>query len=400
MIFVLNILTLNVWGIPYISRDREERIKAIGDELSKGIFDVVSLQEVWSQSDYETLKKRTSNVLPYTHYFHSGVAGSGLCLLSKYPIISAFFHAWSVNGYVHRIQHGDWFGGKGVGLCRILVKNQPINVYVAHLHAEYDTQNDEYKAHRVIQAFDTAQFIESTRSDSILQILAGDLNTEPEDISYKVLTKTSKLKDTCNLELIGTNECERNSYTPLEVVKSNSIGKRIDHILFRPGEKHTADVIQYELPFHDRIPGKTFSYSDHEAVYAKISISAKKNLPHELEGEQYCYTAECLSSETLETIAALNESIAICDDILHKLHNHRIVYLTSALIFSILLFIVIDISPPYGFKLVYLIIKVILSGMIIFCIFMGTLWNIMEKNGILSGKLSMEIALRYIERQN
>lgn len=36
----------------------------------------------------------------------SGVFGSGLCVLSKYPIISTLFHSWSVNGYVHRLQHG------------------------------------------------------------------------------------------------------------------------------------------------------------------------------------------------------------------------------------------------------------------------------------------------------
>lgn len=55
----------------------------------------------------------------------------------------------------------------------------------SQLHAEYDMDNDDYKTHRVIQAFDTAQFIEATRWDSDVQILAGDLNTKPKDISYK-----------------------------------------------------------------------------------------------------------------------------------------------------------------------------------------------------------------------
>lgn len=64
----------------------------------------------------------------------SGVFGSGLCILSKHPILMTLFHAWSVNGYVHRIHHGDWFGGKGVGLCKILVRdNHPVNVYIAHV---------------------------------------------------------------------------------------------------------------------------------------------------------------------------------------------------------------------------------------------------------------------------
>lgn len=68
------------------------------------------------------------------------------------------FHSWSVNGYVHRVQHGrvllisrstvkkiyfifpklyllpgDWFGGKGVGLCQIMVQKQPVNIYIAHV---------------------------------------------------------------------------------------------------------------------------------------------------------------------------------------------------------------------------------------------------------------------------
>lgn len=73
--------------------------------------------------------------LNWNDLFHifSGVFGSGLCVLSKYPIVTTLFHAWSVNGYVHRIQHGDWFGGKGVGLCQILVNGYPVNVYIAHV---------------------------------------------------------------------------------------------------------------------------------------------------------------------------------------------------------------------------------------------------------------------------
>lgn len=106
---------------------------AIGEEIATGKYDIVSLQEVWSETDYQNIRKRVESVLPYAHYFYSGVVGSGLCVLSAYPIISALFHSWSVNGYVHRIQHGDWFGGKGVGLCQIKVNGSLINFYTAHV---------------------------------------------------------------------------------------------------------------------------------------------------------------------------------------------------------------------------------------------------------------------------
>lgn len=53
-----------------MSKDRQERVEAIGTELAKGNFDVVSLQEVWTTDDYEYLRARAHDVLPYSHYFH------------------------------------------------------------------------------------------------------------------------------------------------------------------------------------------------------------------------------------------------------------------------------------------------------------------------------------------
>lgn len=44
------------------------------------------------------------------------------------------FHKWSLNGYVHKISHGDWFGGKGVGLCIVRVKDINLHVYIAHVY--------------------------------------------------------------------------------------------------------------------------------------------------------------------------------------------------------------------------------------------------------------------------
>lgn len=65
--------------------------------------------------------------------------------------------------------------------------NHAFVVYVIffQLHAEYDRNCDEYQAHRVLQAFDTAQFIQLTSMGADLVVLAGDLNTEPDDLSYR-----------------------------------------------------------------------------------------------------------------------------------------------------------------------------------------------------------------------
>lgn len=58
-------------------------------------------------------------------------------------------------------------------------------MFLLQLHAEYDSKYFDYKAHRVIQAFDTAQFIAATRDGAAVQVLAGDLNSNPDDIAYK-----------------------------------------------------------------------------------------------------------------------------------------------------------------------------------------------------------------------
>lgn len=109
------------------------------------------------------------------------------------------------------------------------------------LHAEYDRESDDYNAHRVVQAFDTAQFIQSTRCDSCIQVLAGDLNTEPGDLAYRILLVASGLQDPFNETEHGdggTNECPQNTYTPSAQRENNEKGKRIDYILFRSGVNH------------------------------------------------------------------------------------------------------------------------------------------------------------------
>lgn len=57
-------------GIRFISKDRVQRMNAIGDELATGKYDFVFLQEIWTTEDYERIKKRTSDVLPYSYYFY------------------------------------------------------------------------------------------------------------------------------------------------------------------------------------------------------------------------------------------------------------------------------------------------------------------------------------------
>ncbi|KAH8301202.1 hypothetical protein KR018_007507 [Drosophila ironensis] len=418
LLLELNILTLNIWGIPYVSSDRGPRIEAICKELASGNYDIVSMQEVWTQQDSERLQKATEAVLPYAHYFHSGVMGAGLLVLSKYPILGTLFHAWSVNGYFHRIQHADWFGGKGVGLCRILVEGQMVHLYNAHLHAEYDNANDEYKTHRVIQAFDTAQFIEATRGNSVLQILAGDLNAQPQDISYKVLLYTSKMLDSCASDSFRTNECEHNSYTSARSLAKNPQGIRIDHIFVRGGDEVNAEIVEYKLPLPHRVPGEKFSFSDHEAVLAKLRVRrtprnsvATIDVHCQVEEEEACpaagaeqQAATCngnsgaVTSMPAARTAALHEALELCDASLLQLNTDRILYYSAATFLFVLLVLLVEFTAPVGMRTIFLLLKFIVFGVILFCLFMASIWNYMERNGVLQGKKAMEVMLHHAQK--
>lgn len=89
-------------------------------------------------------------------------------------------------------------------------------------------------AHRVLQAFDTAQFVRMTSGGTDAIVLAGDLNTEPQDLAYKIIRNIAGLADTCpnSASHIGTNECANNSYTSSKLARMNPDGKRIDHIMY------------------------------------------------------------------------------------------------------------------------------------------------------------------------
>nr|CAG4636771.1 EOG090X00X3 [Ceriodaphnia reticulata] len=287
----LTALTLNCWGIAGVSKDRRSRILAIANHLILGNYDFVFLQEVWVEDDFQIIVRKVANTYPYSHYFHSGVIGGGVCILSKAKIVDVYFHAWSLNGYVHKIQHGDWFGGKGVGLCTVIYHGLKINLYVTHLHAEYDRENDEYRAHRAVQAFETSQMIRYTRKMADVSILGGDLNTEPGDLAYRLICDHTSLQDlyltTGKPEVEGmTSETPANSYTATESLRVCPSGKRIDYVMCSSRKGLRIETVDVSIPLPSRVPDCSFSYSDHEAVCAKFRILETQSTAKQVQNQQ------------------------------------------------------------------------------------------------------------------
>jgi len=111
---ILTLKPCNHRGLKFVSKDRQDRLTAIGRYLadaSRG-YDIVGLQEVWVYDDYLRIKELVQETLPYTKHWRSGVLGSGLVVLSKYPIVSTMIKRFALNGDPFKFFHGDWYVGK------------------------------------------------------------------------------------------------------------------------------------------------------------------------------------------------------------------------------------------------------------------------------------------------
>jgi sphingomyelin phosphodiesterase 2 len=117
----LRVLSLNCWGLKYIATLRNERLAEIGNQIATAVPqpDIVGLQECWTQMDYNAIREKTSHFLPYGKFYHSGIFGGGLAILSRWPIIESNMVPYPLNGRPAAFYRGDWYVGKGVACARI-----------------------------------------------------------------------------------------------------------------------------------------------------------------------------------------------------------------------------------------------------------------------------------------
>ncbi|PWN45819.1 hypothetical protein IE81DRAFT_336075 [Ceraceosorus guamensis] len=217
----LRVLTLNVWGLKYISKLRVERIEAIANRLAKGIggdevleqgdeqlrtrsraraYDVVALQEIWCEStDWKMLKERVRHLYPYSKFFFTGAFGSGLAILSAHPILHTQTHPYSLNGHPIHVHHGDWIVAKAAGCATLRVDKGglgEVDVWVTHTVAAGGEDGPESsRAHRVSQAYQLASLAKRSAQRSRHVICLGDFNSTPPSLSLALLRDVGGLSD-------------------------------------------------------------------------------------------------------------------------------------------------------------------------------------------------------------
>jgi len=197
----INVITLNCWGLKYLAKFRHERLLEIGKRIANADppAHIVGLQECWTQQDYQAIRKHTRHLLPYGKFYHSGIFGGGLAILSKWPIEESSMARYPLNGRPTAFFRGDWFVGKGVACARIRFGNgskDVIEVFTTHLHAPYETEpNDSYICHRTAQAWEIAKLMRGAAERGHLVLGLGDFNMVPMSLAHKLITAHSPVRD-------------------------------------------------------------------------------------------------------------------------------------------------------------------------------------------------------------
>ncbi|KAI6650876.1 Neutral sphingomyelinase isoform X1 [Oopsacas minuta] len=263
----LKFATLNTWLLPGLMHGSSkviQRTNFITEAISTCDHDVLALQEVWIPGLFKQTILNPENFsknFGYFHYFRSGVVGSGLVTYSKYPIVGVDFFRFSLCGSPFRVDHGDWYGGKGVGVCYIESSVGMLSVYNTHLVADYFLSF--YVEHRIIQVIELVKFIQRTKKGHV--ILLGDLNFTPDSIEYEIITKFGGLNDIW--------KDEKNAFTfnvannPFRIVKSPPL--RIDYVMIPNG--NNCEAIEKKFVFQET-NDKTVWYSDHSGLGVQLQL--------------------------------------------------------------------------------------------------------------------------------
>ena len=197
----LNVISYNCLGLKYISHYRRERLAEIGRRLALAspVPEIVGLQECWTQEDYQSIRRQTTNILPYGKYYHSGIFGGGLAILSRWPIEESSMVRYPLNGRPTAFFRGDWFVGKGVACARIRIGSCPkdvVEVFCTHLHAPYEREpNDSYLCHRTAQAWEVAKLLRGAAERGHLVLGLGDFNMVPLSFAHQLITGYASVRD-------------------------------------------------------------------------------------------------------------------------------------------------------------------------------------------------------------
>ncbi len=125
-------MALNTWGMPASlgSQYKTERMRAIRDELARGVHDIYLFEELWMQADHTTVASGVPEGFTMTGFRQLALSDcegrigpdlcSGLAIASRYPLEEVHFESYTEHGDIAKMFiDGEWLARKGVGRVRV-----------------------------------------------------------------------------------------------------------------------------------------------------------------------------------------------------------------------------------------------------------------------------------------
>ncbi len=279
----LRVLTFNAWGVPLFATDRTARFEAIGRAIKDLEPDLVGLQEAWTAADRATLLQNLAGSgLNYRHYFRSGVQGSGLLVLSRYPLAEVDFRRFRLTSRPQNLlTQPELLGGKGIALARLETPLGFLDLYNLHTIAQYrPDERDIYRVHRAASVYECARFVAGHSGGQRPAIVLGDFNMRPDQLPYGLLMDLLPLTD-CWASLHpsdqGATYAATNPYTGSE----GGPDKRLDYMFVQDGPGQHLHPVKSEIVLKetDLPPASDFpvprpkSFSDHYGLLTHLTLS-------------------------------------------------------------------------------------------------------------------------------
>jgi len=271
----LRVATLNAWALPSpLGHQVAARIEAIGAQLPRLDLDVLGFQEVWTgAARAELIRAGRGAGLVHAWHREETFAGSGLLVLSRFPIRSAHFVAYRLGGLPQQITQLDYYGGKGFVLLELETPSGPVTVIDTHLQARYGSQvSHEYRGHRTGQV---VQLARAVRRTSQPVVVLGDFNFKQRHAEYSIWTGLAGVADSA-----ATFGATAPTVFPGNPYRGHSSSKRIDYIFLRDGRMGRWRTRRSRRVFDEtfRIDGERATFSDHAGVVAELELEARPGI--------------------------------------------------------------------------------------------------------------------------
>ncbi|KAF9024148.1 inositol phosphophingolipids phospholipase C [Hymenopellis radicata] len=432
----IRILTLNCWGLKYVSKNRVERIRAIATELANSNHDIITLQELWVFSDYEHVRDSVYKRLPYSKFFYSGALGAGLAIFTRYPIIATAVHPYSLNGEPMDVAAGDWFVGKAAASIVVIhpVLGQ-VQIFNTHLFAKGGEDGPEHnRAHRLVNAWEFAKLTRQAAELGRYVIAAGDFNSVPTTLPMTIIRDHASLSDSWTvthpnsslspssaippphetIKSFGvTADSPINSYSagkPLDPYARKFWGKRLDYVFYRQPVRHTdaprLHCVECRVVLTEKVPGATFSFSDHFGLESILQIqnaapATASDTPNAPESSVSSVPSEHFTTTELSnaTISTTIQALAAC----YRFSRYRA--RRELYVFGLCLFILAGLTigsswlPHAWINPIFIIFTIFIAWLATTMLYSGFLYGQWECNALTNVVEELEIFKNGLEMQ-